>query len=105
MVHSMTEDESRFRLGSFDSRRYAHLERRSLSCRGDGREGWIAYTGASHHMTGSMKNIIDARPPHPDYDSAILGDGTVLLVRVVRSLQLRFHTGPTGTSEPSSFLY
>ncbi|CAM9921137.1 unnamed protein product [Sphacelaria rigidula] len=53
MALSMSQGESRFRLGQVDLRRYDVLRSGTASSRGDSTEKWIAGTGASHHITGN----------------------------------------------------
>ncbi|CAN0055500.1 unnamed protein product, partial [Sphacelaria rigidula] len=65
-------------------------------------EEWISDRGASHHTTGNMEGLFDVRVPPHGNDNVILGDSTVLSVRAVGSLNLRFYMGHTDGAERTS---
>ncbi|CAM9993012.1 unnamed protein product, partial [Sphacelaria rigidula] len=76
--------------------------RGEVSGRGDDSEEWIPDTGASHHTTGNMEGIFDVRVPPHGNENVILGYGTVLPVRTIDRLNLRFYIGLTDGAERTS---
>ncbi|CAN0054679.1 unnamed protein product, partial [Sphacelaria rigidula] len=67
-------------------------------------EDWIPDAGASHHTTENMEGPFDVRvPPHGDENVIFGDDGTVLPVRAVGGLNLRFYMGHTDGADRTSF--
>ncbi|CAN0458548.1 unnamed protein product, partial [Laminaria digitata] len=72
-----------------------------------GVETWVADNGASQHMTFNPDYLYNRRPPFPENAQVYIGDGTMLQVEYVGSLNLTFHSAGQDirvTVESVSFL-
>ncbi|CAN0426840.1 unnamed protein product, partial [Laminaria digitata] len=72
-----------------------------------GVETWIADNGASQHMTYNPEYLYNRRSPSPENAQVYIGDGTILQVEYVGSVDLTFHSSGQDvreTLESVSFL-
>ncbi|CAM9431540.1 unnamed protein product, partial [Sphacelaria rigidula] len=54
----------------------------------DHAEEWLADTGTTYHVTGSVDDVFYLRPPPQGREHFGMGDGTRLPVKAVGSLKL-----------------
>ncbi|CAN0566656.1 unnamed protein product, partial [Laminaria digitata] len=70
-------------------------------------ESWVADNGASQHMTFNSDYMYNRRPASPENAQVYIGDGTMLQVEFVGSLDLTFYSAGQDvpvTLESVSFL-
>ncbi|CAN0070613.1 unnamed protein product, partial [Sphacelaria rigidula] len=66
----------------------------------DRAEEWLADTGTTCHVTGSVDDVFYLRLPPQGMEHFEMGDGTRLPVRAVGSLSLTSHMGSLDVSVP-----
>ncbi|CAM9335418.1 unnamed protein product, partial [Sphacelaria rigidula] len=68
----------------------------------DHAEKWLADTGTTYHVTGSVGDVFDLRPHHQGMEHFEMDNGIRLPVNAVGSLNLTCHMGSWDVSLPPS---
>ncbi|CAM9620165.1 unnamed protein product, partial [Sphacelaria rigidula] len=74
----------------------------TVSGKDDNAEEWLADTGTTVHVTGSVDDVFNLRPPPQGMEYFVMSDGTRLPVKAAGNLNLTFHVRSLDVSAPPS---